>query len=360
MLYLPALLLVTGCAEISYYMQSVDGHLSIVHNKKDIEDLIADKNTDKKLAKRLQLVRGIRQFAIDELALPDSGSYTDYADLGRNFVLKNLFAAEAFSIKPKQWCYPVIGCAGYRGYFNEQQLERFSNELKQQGYDIYIANVPAYSTLGWFNDPVLNTFIYWPDYLLAGLIFHELSHQHVYVDGDSQFNESFAVAVQQSGVEIWLTSNGELDKLNKYRQHINNRKQVIQLIIRSREELKDIYATTMQLPEKKAAKEQAIEKLKSQYQDMSAGFDVPDGFSRWFGGDINNARLASISTYYAYVPAFKNLLKQNNNNFTAFLGQVKAISELSVEQRKQCMQYWQSSSQVHSDTRHISAVCSVI
>ena len=348
---------ISGCADISYYMQSVDGHLSIIHKTQKIDDLLEDANTSPELKKRLELVTQIRLYALDQLHLPESDSYTIYADLGRKYVLRNLFAAEEFSIKPKQWCYPVVGCAGYRGYFNIQQLERFSDNLKQQGYDIYVSNVPAYSTLGWFDDPVLNTFINWPDYLLAGLIFHELSHQHVYVDGDSQFNESFAVAVQQAGVTSWLMSLGKEGQVKKYQDHLSNRRRVINLIIQTREELNQAYAENLEPSKKRLIKQRIIAGLKTEYQKMSNGFDAADGFSRWFAADINNAQLASISTYYADVPIFKKLLGDADNDFVAFLKRVKSIAELPKKNRNRCMQHWRQTLQQNEVALPLPAEC---
>ena len=341
---------ISGCADISYYMQSVDGHLSIIHKTQKIDDLLEDANTSPELKKRLELVTQIRLYAIEQMHLPESDSYTIYADLGRKYVLRNLFAAQELSIKPKQWCYPVVGCAGYRGYFNIQQLERFADNLKQQGYDIYISNVPAYSTLGWFDDPVLNTFINWPDYLLAGLIFHELSHQHVYVDGDTQFNESFAVTVQQAGVTSWLKSLGKEDQVTRFQAYLSNRQQVINLIIQTREELKQAYAENIETSEKRLIKQRIMSGLKTKYQQMSSEFEVADGFSRWFAADINNAQLASISTYYADVPVFKKFLDDADNDFEVFLKRIKNIAELPEKKRNRCMQY------LRQTTRQQSAV----
>jgi len=312
------LLLLAGCADTGYYLHSVQGQFSIMQKARDIDDVLADNNTSPKLRRQLQLVEELREFAFTELALPRSGSYTEYADLGRPYVLKNLFATDEFSIHLQRWCYPLVGCAGYRGFFDEQRLARFSDKLHQQGKDVYVANVSAYSTLGWFDDPVLNTFVYWPDFRLAGLIFHELAHQRLYVDNDTSFNESFASAVQQAGVERWLAQRGELNRLQMYRQYLKNRAAVIDLIERARQRLDRLYREDSSNAIKRLRKQQIFDELKQQYRQLAAGFTVKDGFARWFGGKLNNARLASVSTYHSKVKQFRSLLEAQDGDFERF------------------------------------------
>lgn len=335
-------LLLTGCADLSYYLHSINGHLSIINRAENIEDMLADENTDPDLAERLRLVGRIRQFAVEQLQLPESGSYTMYADLKRSYALKNLFAAAEFSVEAHQWCYPIVGCAGYRGFFDEARLQRFMTSLQQQDFDIYVANVSAYSTLGWFDDPVLNTFVNWPDYRLAGMIFHELSHQQLYIDGDTEFNESFAVAVQQAGIKKWLHSNGKPDQAASYQQQLDNRQQVIELIKQGRLQLKTLYQQDIDATSKRQAKSDIILNLKQQYSELSSHFIIKDGFRRWFEGPINNARLVSISTYYDLVPAFQHLLENHKQDFEAFFRHVENIASLPDSGRKNCLQMWKS------------------
>lgn len=339
---LVTLLSVSGCADLSYYLHSVQGHFSILQKTRDIDDLLRDENIDPDLIERFKLVGKIREFAFNQLQLPESDSYTEYADLKRSYVLKNLFAAEEFSVKAHRWCYPIVGCAGYRGYFDEQRLEKFISQLEQENFDIYVANVSAYSTLGWFDDPVLNTFIHWPEYRLAGLIFHELSHQRLYVDGDSRFNESFAVAVQQAGVELWLQQAGESRQLARYKQHVSNRLKVIRLIEQGRDELGSLFKKNMTEDEKREKKQQVITQLKVDYLELSSGFDVPDGFKRWFKGELNNAKLASVSTYYAQVPVFRRMLESYDGNFQLFFEQADKLAEMSEDDRNHCLKYWKT------------------
>jgi predicted aminopeptidase len=332
----------TGCADLSYYLHSINGHMSIINSAQDIDDLLADENTDAELADRLRLVGRIRQFAVQQLQLPESGSYTIYADLKRSYALKNLFAAPEFSVEAHHWCYPIVGCAGYRGYFDEARLQKTLVSLKQQGFDTYVSNVSAYSTLGWFDDPVLNTFINWPDYRLAGMIFHELSHQQLYIDGDTEFNESFAVAVQQAGIKQWLHSNGDAARAARYQQQLDNRQQVIKLIKNSQLQLKDLYAQDIQANVMRQSKNDIIHNLKRDYKDLSSQFAIEDGFRRWFEGPVNNARLVSISTYYDLVPAFLQLLESHDGNFPAFFKHVENIGKLPDKERKDCLRMWNS------------------
>ncbi|MDQ7011385.1 MAG: aminopeptidase, partial [Mariprofundaceae bacterium] len=240
-LLLMPLLLLCACADLGYYLHSARGQVEIMRQTRSIDEVLADSSSTARLREQLRKVRQIRRFAFDELALPVSGSYGDYADLGRSYVLKNLFAADEFSIRLQRWCYPLVGCAGYRGFFDENRLARFRDDLRQQGKDVYVAHVSAYSTLGWFDDPVLNTFVYWPDERLAGLIFHELAHQRLYIDGDTRFNESFATAVQQAGVERWLAQHADKPRLHRYRQYLRNRASVIDLIEHTRQRLAALY-----------------------------------------------------------------------------------------------------------------------
>lgn len=342
----------TGCADLSYYLHSINGHLSIINKARDIEDILADENTDPDLAERLRLVGRIRHFAVNQLQLPESDSYSIYADLNRSYALKNLFAAKEFSIEAHHWCYPIVGCAGYRGFFDDARLQRFESSLKQQGFDVYIARVSAYSTLGWFDDPVLNTFINWPEYRLAGMIFHELTHQQLYIEGDTTFNESFAVAVQQAGVKKWLKANGKSMQADRYQQLLDNRQQVIELIKLSREELKKLYQQDLSGPDKRKAKTVMIEKLVHGYIELSEQFAIADGFKRWFEEPINNAKLVSISTYYSQVPAFQHLLHSHEQNFQSFFQHVKAIAGLPLLERTECMNYWKSDANDESSLKH--------
>ena len=205
-------LLAAGCTSLGYYLQSVGGQLMLLQSRQEISQLLADPATPDPLKKRLEAALKIRDFACAELKLPDNRSYRSYADLRRPYVVWNVFATKEFSIKPERWCFFIAGCVGYRGYFSKEGADNFAQEMRARGDDVFVAGVPAYSTLGWFDDPVLNTFVNYSDYELARLIFHELAHQVMYVQNDTEFNESFAVAVETDGIRRWLARFGD-DKM---------------------------------------------------------------------------------------------------------------------------------------------------
>lgn len=332
------LLIVSGCSNLGYYLHSAKGHFAIMQKTQPISELIIDPETPEPLVKKLNLVLKIKNFAEQNLKLPKSDSYTVYADLERNYVIKNLVATEQFSINPIEWCYPFVGCASYRGYFEEDRLAEYKQTLERQGKDIYVGRVNAYSTLGWFSDPVLNTFINKVDYKLAGLIFHELAHQKLYISGDSAFNESFASAVQQAGTELWLQQKGDQEQLSQYRQYLINRIKVTGLISQGRQSLQTLYTSTKDLNALKVGKNRIIKSMQQDYLTLSSTFKVADGYHYWFSKDLNNAKLASVATYHTLVPAFKNLLTYYDYNFEAFYKNVKQISELPEDSRKKCLE----------------------
>lgn len=333
--------LLSGCSDIGYYWHSSKGHLSIMNKRVDIETLLKDPDIDPELQSRLLLVQQIRKFSIDALALPDNGSYTNYASLDRPYVLKNLFAAPEFSTRLLSWCYPIAGCASYRGYFDEGLLAEFVEELNRENSDIHIAEVPAYSTLGWFDDPVLSSFIHWPDFRLAGLIFHELTHQRLYIDDDTQFNESLASAVQQMGTELWLESEARTDEIAQYRRSIIYRQAVVSLIEQTRTELDALYKTRIAPEIIRQRKQQIFNTAIDQHRSLAASLEYKGGFTQWFGSGLNNAKLASISAYSSYVPAFVNIMSAEQGSYEAFFDTVESIGNLPREQRNACLSAWQ-------------------
>ena len=238
---IPLLLLLVGCSDFGYYWHNANGHLAVMDQRVDIEELLADDQLDSKLRERLLLVQEIRRFSIERLDLPANNSYASYVELDRPYVVRNIFAAPEFSTRLVQWCYPVIGCASYRGYYEEQRLLAYYDELVAEGLDVYIGNVSAYSTLGWFDDPVLSSFIDWPEYRLAGLLFHELTHQRIYIDDDTTFNESLATAVQQVGTELWLEERNQQKQLELLTSWNLYRDEVIALIENTRDNLAEVY-----------------------------------------------------------------------------------------------------------------------
>jgi predicted aminopeptidase len=328
-------LLLTGCSELRYYRQSAGGQMDIVHRRQAIDTLIADESRDARLRARLEKVREIRAFAVDGLGLPDTDSYTQYADLGRDYAVLALYAAPEFSTDLKTWCYPVVGCAAYRGYFDRAMLTSYADELKRQNYDIYVAEVPAYSTLGWFDDPLLNTVLDWSEPAVAGLIFHELAHQQLYVKGDTVFNESFATAVERAGVERWLQLQGNQAQIAGYRRYWRHREQVVALIAAARNDLRELYRQDSGEQERRLAKQQRLQLLRQQYRDLRRTLASDPGYDDWFAGDINNARLGSVAAYHTYVEVFLTLLAKQHGDLPAFYAEAARMADMPPDQRQQ-------------------------
>jgi predicted aminopeptidase len=347
-----SVVLLSACADIGYYWHSTKGHLSLMNKRVDISTLLEDPDLDSKLRSRLLLIQKIRVFSIEALALPDNGSYTNYTQLNRPYVLKNLFAAPEFSTRLLTWCYPIAGCANYRGYYDEDLLFEFVATLKDDKSDIYIGEVPAYSTLGWFDDPVLSSFINWPDAQLAGLIFHELSHQRLYIDNDTLFNESLATAVQQMGVELWLKSRNKTKEIAQFRHSIRYRQAVTDLIEQTRSELDGLYKTDLPQDLKRLDKQKILQTAAQHHTVLAESFDYTGGLSLWFAEGLNNAKLASVSTYNVHVPAFVNMMNAQKRDFGQFFHYVKTIAELTKTKRDICLEAWKN------DSLKVGDICS--
>ena len=327
------LVVLSGCASPLYYAQAVQGEFEILAKRRPIGEVLADPATPPATKRRLELVQRLREFAGRELRLPADRSYRTYADLERPYAVWNVFATPALSLKPKKWCFVVAGCVPYRGYFKRASAEKFAAELRQEGDDVYVGGVPAYSTLGWFSDPVLNTFIDRPEADLAGLLFHELAHQELYVGGDTAFNESFATAVQLEGVKRWFGQSGDVKAAEAYLEKIKRRDEFIRLVLRHRAHLAQIYASNTSDAEKRAAKAREFEALRQDYERLKEQWHGYAAFDGWFTGHPNNARLAAINLYSQYLGAFQELLRQQNGDFAAFYRAVEKIARLPKEER---------------------------
>jgi predicted aminopeptidase len=332
-----SLLLVAGClaacSTLGYYWQAADGQWELERKARPITEVMADPATPADLQLQLTRVQAIRDFASRDLALPENGSYRKYADLKRPYVVWDVFAAEEFSVVPRQWCFPVAGCVGYRGYFAQADAERFAAELKAKGYDVYVGGVPAYSTLGWMDDPVLNTFVRYPETELARLVFHELAHQVVYVKGDSTFNESFAVAVELEGVRRWVAGHGAPEQQTAFEQAQARRRDFAELIARTRERLREMYASDLTPERKRAAKLQALETMRAEYQALRASWNGFGGYDWWFAQPVNNAQLASVAIYTQLVPGFQALLAGEGGNLPRFYASVRDLARLPEAER---------------------------
>ena len=323
-----------GCAEVRYYYQAVEGQMQIWHRSRPIAQVIGDTHTSPQVRERLSLATRMRDFASSELALPDNGSYRKYADLERPFVVWNIFAATEFSVAPKEWCFPIAGCVGYRGYFNQARAERFGEALRSQGLDVFVTGIPAYSTLGWFDDPILNTVMRYPDADLARLIFHELAHQAVYVPGDTVFNESFAASVELEGVDRWLARDGDPAKRTAFELSEQRKGALIALVMKYRASLRALYTSAASDPEKRAKKIETFSAMKVEYLTLKNSWGGFAGYDRFFSRELNNAHLVPVATYSELVPGFRRVLAENGGDFKRFYAAVKEIGKLPKEQRQ--------------------------
>ena len=332
------LVMTSACSSVSYYYQAAKGQWQLVSKRQPIEQLLADQTLDEKLKQRLLLSQTLRSFASEQLALPDNNSYRYYADLGRSHVVWNVFATEPYSVEAKRWCFPIAGCVAYKGYFSEQAARHYAGQLEQQGFETYVGGVAAYSTLGWFDDPLLNTFIYRSDVWLAALIFHELAHQQYYLPGDTTFNESYAQTVELAGVERWLASAGDAsaEKLAAYKKQQQMQDEFVAMVLATRQALAELYQQPMPDREKQQAKQQLFDELASQhYPRFKQRWQGYSGYDRWINQGLNNAKLNTLASYHQWVPAFQCLLQQHNNQLDVFYQQVAALGQLNNEQRRE-------------------------
>lgn len=323
-----------GCSTVGYYAQSISGHLSMLRSARPIPDVVADPTTPEAVRQRLLRAQEIRTFASKELGLPQNASYTEYADLHRPYVVWNVFATRELSLDLKQWCYPVVGCAGYRGYFDRDAAERAAAALREEGYEVNVTGVPAYSTLGWLPDPLLNTFIGGSEGQLASMLFHELAHQVVFVGGDTTFNESFATAVEREGVRRWLAANEDPALRQSYAEFARRRQQFLDLLLKYRDSLEALYKSGEPDDVKRAGKRRLFAELRAEYGALRASWGGFAGYDRYFAQDLTNAHLASVGAYNALVPAFDALLDREGGDFPRFYGEVRRLARLPRDDRE--------------------------
>lgn len=333
LLLLAALAPLCGCDTLRYYSQAVGGHLELMRRAAPIGEQLESDAVPAALKAKLQAVLRIRDFASRELALPDNGSYKHYADLGRQYVVWNVFAAPEFSLEPVTSCFVLAGCVSYRGYFSEADAQAASAALRAQGYDVHVGGVPAYSTLGWFDDPVLNTFIEFPVAALARLIFHELAHQVLYVKNDTLFNESFAATVEQAGVERWLARSGSAADRAAYERLQRIRDDFVALILKYRAALEQHYRQDQGVAARRLGKARLLADMEDEYRRLKAAWGGFAGYDRWFAGKPNNATLASVALYTELVPAFRALLEREGGDLPRFYAAAKALAKLPKEER---------------------------
>ena len=327
--------LTSGCASVGYLWQSTTGHLGVVRAAKPVDTWLADPATPAPLRDRLRLSQRLRDWAVSELHLPDNGSYRRYADLQRKAVVWNVVAAPALSLQLKTQCFPVVGCVGYQGFYDEAAARARGEQLKAQGLDVTVYGVPAYSTLGWFDDPLLNTFITYPEGELARMIFHELSHQVLYAKDDTAFNESFATAVERIGSARWLATQASAQARDDYARFDARRQDFRALTTRTRDALDAAYTAASTDEVKLRAKENILAEMRQAHAQLKAerwGGDT--GYDGWMAR-ANNASLGMVGAYNDLVPDFERLFEAQGRDFPRFYEAVKTLAALPKEERLQ-------------------------
>lgn len=325
-----------SCGSVRYYSQAIQGQAQIWWRAKPIPKVLASETIKNELRKQLTFIQELRSFAKKHLDLPAEHSFHDYADLERRYVVWVVYAAPEFSVEAKSWWYPVVGSLKYRGYFDEATAKKEGERLKNQGLDVLVGGVDGYSTLGWFHDPVLNTFLHREFSELAELIFHELTHVKLFLPGDTDFNEALATAVGQEGVRRWLRDKGQSKELADYEADLAKDGEIIRLLLAKRDELKGLYARNKDLPieQQRAAKAAAIAALNTEYQKIKRRWQGDSRYDALFKDAINNARLCTISAYYDLVPAFEKKLASHGGDLNAFFKEMKSYKKLDANARR--------------------------
>jgi predicted aminopeptidase len=325
--------LLAGCGT-PYLMQAASGEWHVLHERVPIDTVLADPHTPEAVREHLERVRAARQFASSELGLPDNDSYRSYADIGRPYVVWNVVAAPEFSIAPKRWCFPVAGCVAYRGYFHEHSARDFALGLESQGFDVAVDGVPAYSTLGKFADPVLSSMLRYGDDDLAATIFHELAHQLLYVRDDSEFNEAFATTVEYVGLERWLAHQGATARMQAFREEQQRERALVSLLTATRTRLVQLYASPLPREEMVVRKAAVFAQLSTDIRALERrqGVTYPL-YEEWIAAGLNNARLASVATYFECVPGFTRLLHEQEDDLPRFYAEVRKLAELPRSER---------------------------
>lgn len=326
--------LLFGCSTVSYYAQAVGGHARMMLARVSVDDLLERPDTDERLRDRLTLTRDIRDYASNELALPDNQSYRSYASLGREHVIWNVTAVPEFSLSPRQWCYPVVGCQSYRGFFDEQRAHQLGHALEDAGYETVVRGVGAYSTLGRFADPVTDVMLRRSDFSLAEVIFHELAHQRLFIRGDTMFNESYATFVGEAGLRQWLRSRGEDAALRRWEQHRDRLQTFNDLLREARRELAALYASRLPDEEMRHHKAEILASIRVRFDQQLVPADPEIArFTSWFERPVNNARLVGVAVYWHWVPAFEALFDELDGDWKAFHAKVAEIADLPRELR---------------------------
>lgn len=336
-----AALLLGGCSTVGYYSHVVHGEATLLAARRPVVDIVADPAADTKLKARLQLAQDARAFASGHLKLPRNRSYSTYVDLHRPFATWNVFAAPEFSLAPYERCYPIAGCVAYRGYYDPAQADAYAKQLRARGFETWISGSSAFSTLGLFADPILNTMLSWSDDRLAGMIFHELAHQRLYVKGDTAFNESFATFVQEEGLRQWRASRGLPPADNSGQRRVDD---FDQAVLAARGRLQALYASKLPADAMRTRKFDEIARLRAglrQLRDTRWGGD--HGYDGWIDGEINNARLLPFGLYHGWEKAFAVLYRRSGADWEAFYAAAAGLAHADAASRTRQLRALESS-----------------
>lgn len=321
-----------GCEVMGYYQQAISGHLGLLSNRKPVQTILKDPSAEKPLKARLSKARDILKFAENRLLLDPEGSYSTIVKLNTPYVVWNTIAAPEFSVAPLQWCYPVVGCASYRGYFRQIEAEKFAQKLERSGFDAQVDGAVAYSTLGWFKDPLLTSFLGWSDTSLAALLFHELAHKKIFVSGDTAFNESFATFVGQEGVEQWLSAKDAFAELERFRQLRQDQDRFLAFLLYWRDQLSELYQQPIPTTSLRMLKGLMMEQIEVCYRIHRDQFRIRD-FDAFFRSPLDNARLASLSNYHRWVGAFHRLFTETGSKWALFYHSAAQLAKMSLLER---------------------------
>lgn len=349
-------LLAQSCS-LPYYAQAVRGQVELLRKRTPIDEVLQAGDTDSELARQLTQVLQIRRFASDELGLPDNDSYRSYADLKRRYVVWNVVATEEFSVEPVRWCFLFVGCLSYRGFFKQRAAEAFAERLNQRELDTFLGGVTAYSTLGYFADPVLNTMLTRGEPYIAGLIFHELAHQRLYAKGDSAFSEAFATVVEEHGTARWLAAQGDGPALAEYQARLLRRDQFAALVSRQTERLRAIYDSGLDKPAMRQAKAEAFDVMRTEYATMRSAWGGAEDYDGWFAAALNNAHLAAVATYRQWVPYLSEQLRAAGD-MERFYQSAEALAAMTADQRRSKLDSWLSAARATDLRMHAGVITS--
>lgn len=316
-----AALQLAACAGPGYYAQAIGGHLELMRQREPVSKLLAQDGAELApgLRQKLELTREIRAFGVSQLGLPDNGSYTQLVQTGGDAVTWLVVATPEFSLDPRRWCFLFAGCLPYRGYFEREDADRFADRLAADGLDVAVSPAAAYSTLGWFEDPLLDTMLRYRDERLAAVIFHELAHQKLYVRGDADFNESYAGFIEETGVALWLRLSGRANRLPGWERERAAARDLDEHVRRARGSLTSIYASQESPEARRLGKAAVLTALRADYLGLVRDrWDGVDYFAGWFAGELNNARLALFDSYRGGACAFAALYRAAGEDMARF------------------------------------------